>query len=89
MDKLKLSRSPVEEHLDYGRALCLQGCKHPLQRSEREREIKRERESGRERGRERERKREGEREGERGRLREREKERVFIFKRNDGCSGTF
>ncbi len=67
----------------------------------REREIKRER--GRER--KRETKREGEREGERAREREREKCKIwllnlfhcfnngiiviFIFKRNDGCLGTF
>ncbi len=49
-----------EEHLECGRALCLQGCAHPLHWSERERgrEIEREKEKERVRKRERERKRE-------------------------------
>ncbi len=67
-----------EERLECGCALCLQGCAHPLHWSERERERNRERERyiNREIERERERKREGERES-------------IIFKRNDGCLGTF
>ena len=56
-----------EEHGECGRALCWQGCAHPLHWSERERE--REEERGRERGRKRVRKRG------RGRKRERERER--------------
>ncbi len=60
--------------------------------SEREKHRKREREGERERERERKRQREGEREGERGRERKRYAEYgciIFIFKRNDGCLGTF
>ncbi len=56
-----------------GRALCLQGCTHPLNRSERVRE--------RERGRERK-ERERESEKEREREREREKERCRICVQN-------
>ncbi len=37
-----------EEHLECERALCLQGCEHPLHQSEREREKERERERNRE-----------------------------------------
>ena len=57
-------------------ALCLQGCAHPLHRSERERKRKREGEREREIEREggRERKREREKEGGRERKRESEKE---------------
>jgi hypothetical protein len=47
----------MEECLECGLALCLQGCAHPLYRSERE-GVKRERK----RGRERERKKENEKE---------------------------
>jgi hypothetical protein len=79
-----------EECLECRHALCLQGCVHPLHSSEREKE----REKYHERERERKREREG---GERGRERKKERERekkggrerVFIFKRNDGCLGTF
>ncbi len=47
-----------EEHLEWGRALCLQVCSNPLHRSERERERERDWERGRET------EKEGEREGE-------------------------
>jgi hypothetical protein len=72
----------------------LQGWAHRLHQSERERERKREREEEGER----------EKESGRERKRERERERdveyvqsiglwfrvvIFIFKRNDGCLGTF
>jgi hypothetical protein len=77
------------EEVVCGRALCLQGCAHPLHQSERERERERERKDG---------ERESERERERERKREKERERqmlniprivIFIFKRNDTCLGTF
>jgi hypothetical protein len=51
-----------EECLQCRRALCFQGCTHPLHQLERERERKRGRES--ERKRERERERDSEKEGE-------------------------
>ncbi len=50
------------------RALCLQGCTHPLHRSEREREKERDREREGERERKREREREKDRERERCRI---------------------
>ncbi len=53
-----------EECLECGRALCLQGCAHPLHQSERERYTERERERERKRKREKEGVRESEKEGE-------------------------
>jgi hypothetical protein len=52
---------------------CLQGCTHPVHWSERGRERKREGESEKER----------EKDVELSRI------VIFIFKRNDGCLGTF
>ncbi len=42
----------TEEHLECRHALCLQGCSHPLQQTEREKERERKKERERERERE-------------------------------------
>ncbi len=81
---LSLSLSLTGEEGVCRHALCLQGCAHPLHRSEREKEKEREREiereGGRERKRERERERERGREGERVRKRERERDVEYANK---------
>ncbi len=60
-----------EECFECGRALCFQGCAHPLHQSETEKE--------RERDRERKRERERKSERERKRERERKSEREYLF----------